>query len=184
MSIAEEQRTSELVEAQVKAEALFNEVEGRALMRPGITEGRLNADIYALAKEMYGITTYWHKRIVRAGKNTLLPYAENPPDLMLGEDEIVFLDLGECLNRGRRISVEPLSSVATRSSKGCGKTSLTRLPRVSATSTLRPTSPAGNSSASRSRLRRNRGGSSAVPSQDIWTPREWESGWRGRRIPS
>jgi Xaa-Pro dipeptidase len=94
MNLAEEQRTAELMEAQIKAEALFNEVEARALIRPGITEGSLNADIYTLAKEMYGITTYWHKRIVRAGTNTLLPYAENPPDLVLGEDEIVFLDLG------------------------------------------------------------------------------------------
>ncbi len=43
---------------------------------------------------MYGINTYWHKRIVRAGSNTLLPYAENPPDLTLGTDDILFLDLG------------------------------------------------------------------------------------------
>ena len=43
---------------------------------------------------MYGITTYWHKRIVRAGSNTLAPYAENPPDLTIGEDDILFLDLG------------------------------------------------------------------------------------------
>jgi Xaa-Pro dipeptidase len=32
--------------------------------------------------------------IVRAGKNTLLPYDENPPDLTIGEDDILFLDLG------------------------------------------------------------------------------------------
>jgi Xaa-Pro dipeptidase len=94
MTITEEQRVSELLEAQRKAEALFNEVEERGLIRPNITEISLNADIYALAKEMYGITTYWHKRIVRAGKNTLLPYADNPPDLTLGEDDILFLDLG------------------------------------------------------------------------------------------
>ncbi len=43
---------------------------------------------------MYGIETCWHKRIVRAGKNTLLPYAENPPDLTIGSDEVLFLDLG------------------------------------------------------------------------------------------
>jgi Xaa-Pro aminopeptidase len=43
---------------------------------------------------MYGITTYWHKRIVRAGPNTLAPYAENPPDLTIGDDDILFLDLG------------------------------------------------------------------------------------------
>jgi Xaa-Pro dipeptidase len=90
----EEVRTLELLAAQTKAAQLFHAVEARELIRPGITESRLNEDIYALAKEMYGITTYWHKRIVRAGANTLLPYAENPPDLTLDEDDILFLDLG------------------------------------------------------------------------------------------
>ena len=72
-------RATELLEAQSKAEKLFNEIEARGLIRPGIAESQLNADIYALAKEMYGITTYWHKRIVRAGRNTLLPYAKTHP---------------------------------------------------------------------------------------------------------
>lgn len=90
----EEQRVTELLVAQDKAERLFYEIEARGLIRDGISESRLNEDIYNLAKEMYGITTYWHKRIVRAGKNTLAPYAENPPDLMIGEDDILFLDLG------------------------------------------------------------------------------------------
>jgi Xaa-Pro dipeptidase len=76
------------------AERLFLEIETRGLMRSGISETRLNADIYELAKEMHGITTYWHKRIVRAGWNTLAPYHESPPDLMIGEDDIFFLDLG------------------------------------------------------------------------------------------
>jgi Xaa-Pro dipeptidase len=63
-------------------------------LRPGITESGLNQEIFALAEEMYGIETYWHKRIVRAGKNTLLPYADNPADLSIGDDEILFVDLG------------------------------------------------------------------------------------------
>lgn len=90
----EEVRAAELLGAQTKAAQLFHAVEARGLIRPGITESRLNEDIYALAKEMFGITTYWHKRIVRAGANTLLPYAENPLDLTLGKDDILFLDLG------------------------------------------------------------------------------------------
>src|ERR1700689_541463 len=94
MTATEQQRATELLEAQSKAEALFHAVEARGLIRPGITENSLNAEIYALAQAMYGITTYWHKRIVRAGRNTLLPYDENPPDLTIGEDDILFLDLG------------------------------------------------------------------------------------------
>jgi Xaa-Pro dipeptidase len=90
----EQQRVTELRIAQTNAERLFREIEARGLIRPGITESRLNEDIYELAREMYGITTYWHKRIVRAGRNTLAPYAENPPDLTIGEDDILFLDLG------------------------------------------------------------------------------------------
>ena len=94
METTEEQRASELLEAQTKAEALFKAVEARGLIRAGITENNLNAEIYALAKEMYEISMYWHKRIVRAGKNTLLPYAENPLDRTIGADDILFLDLG------------------------------------------------------------------------------------------
>jgi Xaa-Pro dipeptidase len=94
MAATEEQRSLELLEAQTHAQALFHEVEARGLIRPGITESGLNAEIYALAQELYGIKTYWHKRIVRAGRNTLLPYAENPPDHTIGEDDILFLDLG------------------------------------------------------------------------------------------
>ncbi len=90
----EKRRSEELLAAQNKAAALFAAIEERDLIRAGICESELNEAIYQLAREMYGITTYWHKRIVRAGKNTLCPYAENPPDLMLRDDEILFVDLG------------------------------------------------------------------------------------------
>jgi Xaa-Pro dipeptidase len=94
MTKLEQVRTQELLRAQHNAKRLFDEVETRGLIRAGITEAALNDAIYALAQEMFSITKYWHKRIVRAGGNTLLPYAENPPDLTLGEDDILFLDLG------------------------------------------------------------------------------------------
>src|SRR6201996_3457087 len=90
----EAQRVTELRSAQQKARHLFDEVEARGLIRAGITESQLNQQVYDLAKELYGISTYWHKRIIRAGANTLLPYADNPPDHTLREDEILFLDLG------------------------------------------------------------------------------------------
>jgi Xaa-Pro dipeptidase len=90
----EEQRITELRTAQNNAARLFREIEERGLIRSGISESQLNADIYELAKVMYGITKYWHKRIVRAGRNTLAPYDENPPDLTIGDDDILFLDLG------------------------------------------------------------------------------------------
>src|SRR5215475_14913265 len=80
--------------AQRKAERLFHEVEARGLIRAGISDSQLNQEIYDLAKELFGISTYWHKRIVRAGANTLLPYAENQPDHAIGAADILFLDLG------------------------------------------------------------------------------------------
>lgn len=90
----EEERATNLRDAQEKAAALFDRVESRGLIRAGATEKSVSDDIYALAEEMFGITTYWHKRIVRAGKNTLAPYALDPPNLTIGADDIVFLDFG------------------------------------------------------------------------------------------
>lgn len=87
-------RAAALLEAQIKAQRLFAEVEEQNLIRPGRSETEINESIYTLAQRMYGITRYWHKRIVRAGRNTLQPYDENPPDLRVSEDDIVFLDLG------------------------------------------------------------------------------------------
>jgi Xaa-Pro dipeptidase len=87
-------RAESLLQAQTKANELFQAVETRGLIRPNVLESQLNQDIYDLANQMFGISTYWHKRIVRAGRNTLAPYDENPPDLTVGEDDILFLDLG------------------------------------------------------------------------------------------
>ncbi len=94
MQTLEQDRIASLVEAQNKAARLFHEVEARGLIRVGIMESELNQEIYDLAQKMFGVDKYWHKRIVRAGSNTLKPYDENPPDLRITEDDIVFLDLG------------------------------------------------------------------------------------------
>lgn len=90
----EEALVAGLLDAQRKAAELFAEVNARKLIRPGARESEINEAVYALAQEMYGISRYWHKRIVRAGRNTLAPYNENPPDLTVADDDIVFLDLG------------------------------------------------------------------------------------------
>lgn len=94
MEQLEDARVLGLLDAQIKAQNLFAEIEEQGLIRPARSETQINESIYALAHQMYGITRYWHKRIVRAGRNTLQPYDENPPDLQLAEDDVVFLDLG------------------------------------------------------------------------------------------
>jgi Xaa-Pro aminopeptidase len=83
-----------LVTAEKQALQLFDEIQTRKLIIPGKTEHSLNKEIFDLAFELFGIKKYWHKRIIRAGKNTLCPYKENPPDLILQEDDILFFDFG------------------------------------------------------------------------------------------
>ena len=85
---------TKLIEAEVKALQLFREIESRELIIAGKSEHQLNTEVFNLAFELFGIKKYWHKRIVRAGKNTLFPYKENPPDLILKSNDVVFFDFG------------------------------------------------------------------------------------------
>src|SRR6266567_9110721 len=85
---------NKLMEAEQKAAALFHEIEERGLLVPGKSERELNEEVFRLADELFGIKKYWYKRIVRSGPNTLLPYNENPPNLILQEDDILFFDFG------------------------------------------------------------------------------------------
>jgi len=71
MERSEEAVAAALLDAQTKAQGLFSEVRTRALIRPGVTESEMNANVYALAAQMYGVTRHWHRRIVRPGPNTL-----------------------------------------------------------------------------------------------------------------
>lgn len=83
-----------LLDAQQKANELFQEVEKRGIIAAGKTEKEINTAVYQMANELYGIKKYWHKRVVRAGENTMYPYEENPPNLTVQDNDIVFLDFG------------------------------------------------------------------------------------------
>ncbi|GAA4962329.1 M24 family metallopeptidase [Yinghuangia aomiensis] len=87
-------RAAGLVAAQDKAAALFAEVAARDLVAPGVGEREASDRIRDLANEMFGTTKHWHKRIIRSGPNTLAPYKENPPDRVIGPDDIAFADFG------------------------------------------------------------------------------------------
>lgn len=87
-------KIEQLLEAERKALYLFQEAETRGLITAGKTEAELNKQLFELAFELYGIKKYWHKRIVRSGKNTLHPYKENPPNLLIEKDDILFFDFG------------------------------------------------------------------------------------------
>ena len=84
----------ELIDAENNAAKLFQEIENRNLISAGKTEKEINDSIYSLALDLFGIKKYWHKRIVRSGANTLLPYDENPENLLVKEDDILFIDFG------------------------------------------------------------------------------------------
>ena len=85
---------SKLIEAEKIARQLFNAIEERQLIEPGKSENELNEEVFKLADELFGIKKFWHKRIVRSGVNTLVPYDDNPPDLIIQQDDILFLDFG------------------------------------------------------------------------------------------
>jgi hypothetical protein len=88
------ERVVRLLDAQAKAAELFEAVEQRGVIAPGVLETTASDTIRDLAAEMFGIHRHWHKRIVRAGPNTLQPYRKNPPNRMIDVDDIVFCDFG------------------------------------------------------------------------------------------
>lgn len=94
MADDEPTRAARLLDAQAKAALLFAEIEERGLVAPGEGERAVSDRVRDLANEMFGTTRHWHKRIVRSGPNTLKPYKENPPDRLIGADDIVFADFG------------------------------------------------------------------------------------------
>jgi Xaa-Pro aminopeptidase len=90
----EDVRAERLLDAQAKAVELFAAVEQRGLIAPGVREVQASNAIRDLAADMFGVERHWHKRIVRAGANTLQPYREDPPDRVIAGDDIVFCDFG------------------------------------------------------------------------------------------
>lgn len=87
-------REDELYAAQERAQALFDAVVARGLLRAGVSESALNEEIHALARDEFGVRRHWHRRIVRSGPNTLTTFSDNPPDRVIGADDVVYLDFG------------------------------------------------------------------------------------------
>jgi Xaa-Pro dipeptidase len=85
---------NKLQEAEQKALRLFDWIEGADLIKAGRSEQEISAVIFQYAEDLFGIKKFWHKRIVRAGLNTLCPYDDSPPNRIIEQDDIVFIDLG------------------------------------------------------------------------------------------
>ncbi|MET7420706.1 M24 family metallopeptidase [Dactylosporangium sp. NPDC005555] len=92
--VTESERAARLLAAEAGAMELFAEVERRGLIAAGRRDRQVSDEIRDLAGSMFGVRTYWHKRIVRSGPHTLQPYKENPPDRVIEADDIVFADFG------------------------------------------------------------------------------------------
>ena len=91
---SENARRAALVAAEARAEALFDAIERAGLIRPGRTESELDDDIHTLAAERFGVEKHWHRRVVRAGSNTVTIGSDLPPLRTVGADDIVYVDLG------------------------------------------------------------------------------------------
>ncbi|HEY1837754.1 MAG TPA: M24 family metallopeptidase [Rhizomicrobium sp.] len=88
------ERRAALEAAEARGNAMFDAIERAGLIAPGKTEKEVDGAIYMLAKRDFGVDIHWHKRLVRAGINTLCIFADDPPLRMIAPDDTVFLDLG------------------------------------------------------------------------------------------
>ena len=85
---------TKLINAEKISIQLFEAVEKNNLIIAGKSEKQLATEVSDLAFEKFGISDHWHKKIVRSGANTLATYGENPPDRIIQEDDILFIDFG------------------------------------------------------------------------------------------
>ena len=87
-----------LLHAEKTTIGIFKAVEEANLIIAGKSEEQLSAEICKLALEKFSIENHWHKKIVRAGKNTLCIYPDDPPNEIIQEDDIVILDFGPIID--------------------------------------------------------------------------------------
>ena len=92
--LVEDARRAQLEDAQGKALGLFDAIERDGLVRPGVSERQIEDEIGALAAREFGVEKHWHRRIVRAGANTVTIAGDNPPVRTLEANDIVYVDLG------------------------------------------------------------------------------------------
>jgi Xaa-Pro aminopeptidase len=87
-------RAAELLDAQARAEVLFDAIGREGILRPGVRDSEASRAVSELAGDRFGVQEHWHKRIVRSGPNTLQPFRADPPDREMTDDDIVFADFG------------------------------------------------------------------------------------------
>ena len=91
---ADDRTLAALIAAERRALALLDAIEASGIIAPGQSESAIERAIFTIAARDFGVTEHWHDRVVRAGANTLLTAGETGPDRVVGDDDIVFIDLG------------------------------------------------------------------------------------------
>jgi Xaa-Pro dipeptidase len=91
---AEDTRRAQLEAAQAQALKLFDAIERDGLIRQGFSEREVEDRIGELAQREFGVRKHWHRRIVRAGANSITIAGDNPPVRTIEADDIVYVDLG------------------------------------------------------------------------------------------
>ncbi|POX44202.1 aminopeptidase [Streptomyces sp. Ru71] len=86
-----------LAEAQRMAEALFADVMARDVITPGRGTREAGRWIGDLARQAYGPAARRTEPVIRSGPHTMTPYEPEPPDRVVGEDDVVVADLGPIL---------------------------------------------------------------------------------------
>ena len=92
--LVEDTRRDRLESAQAQALKLFDAIEREGLICPGLSEREVEDRIGVLAARDFGVEKHWHRRIVRAGANSVTIAGDNPPVRTIQADDIVYIDLG------------------------------------------------------------------------------------------
>ncbi len=92
--ISEILRKEKLLQAQEQARHLLSLIEENKYVHVGASEQEVNEQIFELAKKEFGVTKHWHKRIVRAGINSVLTSKANPENRIIEMNDLVYVDLG------------------------------------------------------------------------------------------
>jgi Xaa-Pro aminopeptidase len=79
--------------AQARAALLFRAILSERIIRAGQSEEDISGAIFDLSRSRFGVEKHWHRRVVRSGPHTRLPFRETPPDRVVEGDDIVSLDL-------------------------------------------------------------------------------------------
>jgi len=92
--VSDSERRAALEAAEARALQMFTAIEAAGLVRAGVSERQVEDEIKALALKDFGVTTHWHRRIVRSGPNSITTAGDHPEVRMIEADDIVYLDLG------------------------------------------------------------------------------------------